>query len=215
MRSVLRRRLRADDGFTLVELVMTVGIIGLIVIPLTGVVFSYLRNTVDTQARLTESHDVQFAAAYWQRDVASIGVRDTVYDTVNHSFPLVQSVGVAPCGLPAGATTVVTLAWSEYTSLTSTAPPQLVKVTYASRPAGGVYQLIRVRCGSQGSTVELADNLTVAPTASCHKADGTAIGCNGSGANVPALVKLPLSVHDTTSNLNTYTATLSGKRRQT
>ena len=65
------------------ELVVTVVILGIIVVPLTGVVLAYLRNTVDTEARLTESHDVQFAAAYWQRDVASIGVRSSTYDPAN------------------------------------------------------------------------------------------------------------------------------------
>ena len=68
MRSWLRRRLGTDDGLTLVELVVTIGIVGMIVVPLSGVVLAYLRNTVETQQRLTESHDVQFAAAYWQRD---------------------------------------------------------------------------------------------------------------------------------------------------
>jgi prepilin-type N-terminal cleavage/methylation domain-containing protein len=215
VKSRLRSRLGVEDGFTLMELVITVAIVGMIVVPLTGVVLAYLRNTVNTQARLTESHDVQLAAAYWQRDVASIGVRSNTYDTASHSFPLEQSVGLAPCGLPAGASAVVTLAWSEYSSLTSTDPPQLVKVTYSSRAVGAVYELIRVRCGSQPSTIELANNLTAAPSATCHKADGTATGCGGGGAAVPVLVKLPLSVHDNSSNLTTYTATLTGERRQT
>ncbi len=215
MRSRLRRRLGGDDGFTLVELVVTVGILGMIVVPLTGVVLAYLRNTVDTQARLTESHDVQFASAYWQRDVASIGVRSSTYDNASHSFPLQQSVQLAPCGLPAGASAVVTLAWSEFTSLTSTDPPATVKVTYAARSAGGVYELLRVRCGSKPSTVELANSLTAVPTVSCHQADGTTTSCSGAGANVPTLVKLPLSVHDSSGhNSSSYTATLSGERRQ-
>ncbi len=72
---------RREDGFTLPELIITVTIIGIIAAGLTGVVISYLKTTTDTQSRLTESHDVQFAAAYWQRDVASIGVRN--YDSVN------------------------------------------------------------------------------------------------------------------------------------
>lgn len=218
MRSWLRRRLGAEDGFTLMELVITVAILGIITVPLTGVVLSYLRNMVDTQARLTESHDVQFAAAYWQRDVASIGVRSSTYDTTSHAFPLERSVDRpgSACPLPAGATAIVTLAWSEYTSLTSTDPPTTVRVTYASQPAGAVYGLLRVRCGSQSSTVEIANSLAGVPAVTCHKADGTATGCGGAGANVPALVKLPLSVHDGSGhNMTAYTATLAGERRQT
>jgi prepilin-type N-terminal cleavage/methylation domain-containing protein len=214
MRSWLRRRLGAEDGFTLVELVVTVGIIGMIVVPLTGVVLAYLHNTVDTQARLTESHDVQFAAAYWQRDVASIGVRSSTYDTANHLFPLAQSVGVTPCGLPAGASAVATLAWSELTSLDSTDPPVTVKVTYASRPDGGVFELLRVRCGSKPSTVSLADSLLAPPTLVCLQPGGGS-SCTDGGDQVPVLVKLRLEVHDTTASLSTYTATLSGERRQT
>ena len=215
LRRGLRRGLSGDDGFTLVELVVTVGILGIIVVPLTGVVLAYLRNTVDTQARLTESHDVQFAAAYWQRDVASIGVRSSTYDTVSHSFPLEQSVALGSCALPAGASVVVTLAWSEFTSMTSTDPPATVKVTYAARSVGGVFELLRVRCGTQPSTVELANSLTAVPTVTCHQADGTPTLCSGSGANVPTLLKLPLSVHDSSGHSTSiYTATLSGERRQ-
>lgn len=217
MRSWLRRRLAGDDGFTLVELVMTVGILGIIVVPLTGVVLAYLRNTVDTQARMTESHDVQLASAYWQRDVASIGVRSITYDPASHSFPLEASVGRPPCALPAGASAVVTLAWSEYTSVTSTDPPVTVTVTYASRAAGAAYELLRVRCGSQPSKIEVANSLAEVPTATCFEADGTTTTpCGGAGANVPAVVKLAMSVHDSSGrDLSTYTATLAGERRQT
>ena len=218
IRSRIRGWVRADDGFTLVEMVMTVAIMGIVSVALTGVVLSYLRNTVDTEARLTESHDVQFAAAYWQRDVASIGVRSSTYDSspTVHSFPLEQSVGLPACALPAGAAPVVTLGWSEYASLGSTDPPTLVKVTYAARPAGAVYQLIRVRCGSQPSTEQLANSLTAVPAATCLDAAQASIACTGAGANVPALVKLALTVHDSSGhNLTAYQATLSGERRQT
>jgi prepilin-type N-terminal cleavage/methylation domain-containing protein len=214
----LRRRLapqHEDGGFTLVELVMTVAILGIIAVPLTGLVLSYLRTTVDTEARLTESHDVQFAAAYWQRDVASIGVRSSTYNTGDHTFPLVQSVGLAPCGLPAGASDVVTLAWSEFTSTDPTAPATTVKVTYATRPAGGVYELLRVRCGSRPSTTQVADSLLGPPSLACVQAGG-GTSCTDGGGQLPSLVKLVLQVHDDTGhNTDAYTATLSGERRQT
>jgi prepilin-type N-terminal cleavage/methylation domain-containing protein len=218
MRASLRRLRDEETGFTLIEMVMTVGILGIIVSALTGVVLSYFRVTVDTEVRLTENHDVQLAAAYWQRDVASIGVRSNVYDTASHSFALQRSVDVAGCpltGASAGATPVVTLAWSEYTSLDSSAAPGKVGVTYAYR-AGALY---RVRCdlatSAVSSTLKLADNLSAAPVASCFDPARTSTACTGTGGNVPAFVDLRLQVLDASGHDDTiYDRTLSGERRQ-
>jgi len=71
------RRGRADDGFTLVELVLAILIIGVITVPLSNAVIAYLHNADATTARLLESHDAQIASAYWAQDVASIGIRNT------------------------------------------------------------------------------------------------------------------------------------------
>jgi prepilin-type N-terminal cleavage/methylation domain-containing protein len=212
----LRRRGAAEDGFTLVELVVTVAIVGIVVVALTGMVISYLKTSVSTQKRLTESHDVQFASAYWQRDVASIGVRSTTYDPTDtvHSFPLLQSVAkngsLASCALPAG-TAVVTLAWSQY-DVTDPDHPKTVTVSYVAQPSGSRYELIRRRCtGSTiDGTVTVADNLTAVPTVSCD------VACAGTGSAVPSAVTIALSVNDPDGNsTSTYTATLTGERRQT
>jgi len=209
----------AEAGFTLIEMVITVAIVGVVVTALTGVVLSYLRNTVDTQARLSESHDVQFVSAYWQRDVASIGVRSPDYDTATHTFPLAQSVNVAACPLTdsaAGATPVATLAWSEHDSLTSTDPGTTVKVTYAYQASTEGGRLYRVRCGNRPATVEVADRLAAAPVLACANASGASTSCTGAGDDVPAVVTLALSIHDSTGiDLPSYAATLLGERRQT
>lgn len=210
----LRERLRAarrrDEGFTLVELLATVSIMGFVVVGLTGVVISYFKTTVDTQSRMTESQDVQFAAAYWQRDVASIGVR--TYDPATKDFLLQQSVGVpSGCTLPSG-TTVATLAWNELTSNDSTDNGQMVTVSYVATGGGAPYELVRVRCTDSNvdSTVEVAHSLNALPSLTCD------VACTGSGNAVPRLVNLALSVLDPEGNGTVaLTATLTGERRQT
>lgn len=227
MNWVQRFRRRSDDeGFTLIELVMTVAIVGFLVVALTGIVISYLKTTVSTQSRLTESHDVQFAAAYWQRDVASVGVRSTTYndDPAVHSFPLMQSVAANPvsgimvgCALPSGpnVTKLVTLAWTEFVASDPTNPSQ-VTVTYLAEGTSRPYSLVRVRCTGSNpvpdSTVTLADNLVDKPSVACS---GNGSGCNQGGDNVPMIITMKLTADDPANpDAASYSATLTGERRQ-
>jgi prepilin-type N-terminal cleavage/methylation domain-containing protein len=221
-RQRVRRRLAGDDGFSLVELVVTVAIVGIIVASLTAMVFSYLKTSVSTEKQLTESHDVQFASAYWQRDVASIGIRSMTYCqfatdpgcSADHSYPFLKSVtkdgSLASCTLPAG-TPVVTLAWSQY-DVTDPDHPTTVTVSYVASPSGSRYQLTRRRCTGSAitSTVKVANNLTALPTVSCD------VACTGAGSAVPSTVTMALSVNDPQGlSSSVYTSTLTGERRQT
>lgn len=214
-----------DAGFTLIELVVTVSIVGIIAVPLTGVVIEYFKTTVATSARLSESHDVQFVAAYWQRDVASIGVRSPSF--VNNTYALQQSVFTgnsqpACPTLPSG-TRVVTLAWSSYAlDLSASSSQTVTAVTYVAAPvttpSGTTYQLFRVGCSgstistlSRKFTLRVADHLTSIPVPSCTGVSG----CNDS-TGVPTKITLPLMSTDPNNNDHTtYQQTLLGERRQT
>ncbi len=88
--------MRDDNGFTLIEMVMTVAIMGIISATLFGVMFQYLKTTGDTGARLNESTDQQFISTYWQNDVSSLGRRSLALATA--TFSTDQSVFVGPGG---------------------------------------------------------------------------------------------------------------------
>lgn len=225
MHELMRRlcgRGRADEGFTLIELVVCIAIVGFILVALVNVVIEYLKTSDATSARLSESGDVQFAAAYWQRDVSSIGVRSTTYDSSAsvHSYPLLQSVsangdtGVTPgCSMPSGSTTQVVLAWSVYTSSSSTDSSTTVTVAYVTQSSGSRLELVRVRCtgSTQDSVTTLASNIV--PGSVQVACPG---GCNGSGSSVPDVVTLTFTSSDPNDpTAAPYSATLTGNRRQT
>lgn len=205
------RSLGAEGGFTLVELIIAVLIIGVIAVPLGDVVIGFLRNSDSTTARLLESHDVQITSAYWAQDVASIGTRSPT-----SPYPLTQSVetgvpyaaSLFPCGT-SGTTPVVTLAWDDSITPDDTT---LVRVAYVVQTSAGQRELHRLRC--QGSAIVLSD-VTLArgldpstpPSAECST------DCAAAPA-VPRTVKLNLTLKDPQNRDDPYAVVLTGQRRQ-
>ncbi|MCW2857746.1 MAG: hypothetical protein JWR52_3361 [Marmoricola sp.] len=206
----MRRRSNGSDGFTLIELVVAITIMGVVMVSLTGVVLAYFQHTRTTAARLNESAAMEFVAAYWQRDVSSIGVRSTTYNTTTHTFTSQNSVNVTlPSGCTAAAgTKLITLAWNEYT-FTSPNSPTLDTVTYYANGA----TLARVRCsgGNVTSSTALSSRLSGTPSVSC---DG---GTCASLTSPPNVITMNLTVLDTTNDqagAHPYNVVLTGDRRQ-
>jgi prepilin-type N-terminal cleavage/methylation domain-containing protein len=207
----LSKRRGADAGFTLIELLLVIVIMGILTIPLGNLVIGYFRNTTQTTLRLNESHDAQIVNAYWQQDVASIGIRGG-FDTAQQTFPLQQSVNIAfPCGVPAGVTSpFVVLAWNTFDAAGNAT---LVSVGYATASSG--MQLVRLQCTTStlDSSAVIAHNLVSVPTVTCAGSGGNS--CVGTGANVPTTISLDLSVRDKADTGSPYSTTLVGQRRQT
>ena len=153
-----RARRPAEDGFTLVELIMAVAILGILSVSIGVVGVVMFRTMGETQNRLEETRGPRFAAVYWIPDVAST-------QTVNPS-------GVV-CG--SGGTTLVTLEWQEVLTDTYT------RVTYATTTVGLKTQLIRRLC-TNGSTTPTRTTV-VAP--SVATSNGAVITC-GNGTTYSA-----------------------------
>lgn len=203
-----------DDGFTLIEMVITVAILGIISVALCGVMFQYLKSTADTGARLNESTDEQFISTYWQNDVSSLGRRS--FSSSTNTFVSDPSVFLGPaaageCGSGIGSR-VVGFRWNEFETDPTAPDPWATTaqaVAYVTVPNGPRLLLQRIRC--HGATTE--QPLTVA-----HNLDGPPlITCDTSctAATPPNRVSMEFTVRDAKhQNSPGYVTTVSADRRQ-
>lgn len=201
-----RKAMADDSGFTLVELLLVIVILGVIMVPLADVVLGALRQTNQSQGRLAESHDAQIASAYWASDVASLGTR-TTDDPLDPQLKTSVETNVAynggsyPCGTAGTPNAVVRFAWDEVASPSSTT---LVVVAYVIKPNGARSTLHRLRCN--GSTTPASD------TTLAH--DLVAAECVSGCSGTPTAVSMQLTIQDPQSREPNYVITLAGNRRQ-
>jgi prepilin-type N-terminal cleavage/methylation domain-containing protein len=210
----LRDRIRSEGGFTLVELLVAIVILGIITVPLSGTVVSALKNTGTTQDRMDLSHDAQISSSYFARDVAAVGIRD--YDNVNgNSLPFKASVqlnaeynqGGYTCGAagtPTAALRLLSDAWDPADSMTT---PETVVVAYYLKTVAGVTELHRLKCSGSDTPVDVVIAHNVKPasvTVSCSSACELAA--------VPNRITLQLVA--TKPSVGDYPITLDGQRRQ-
>ena len=221
-----------DDGFTLVELLMSIAILGIIAFPLGNAVISYLHNTDATIGRLGESHDAQIAAAYVAQDVQSIGTRNWTpgsYDATTKTFLLQQSVWTAaggvtnPCAIT--GTTVVQFSWDDISTNSTTPPVPQIRVAYVveTDASSGERQLHRVTCKASSSSaasnppttdIVLVHNLAAAGADTTVAQVTCSTTCGGPSPAVPQTVTLTLTIDNPRNTDPPYVVTLTGQRRQ-
>jgi prepilin-type N-terminal cleavage/methylation domain-containing protein len=205
-----------DAGFTLTELLVAIVILGMIAAPLAAALIGWMRNSDDTYDRLVLSHDAQLSAAYFARDVASVGIRD--HDASN--MPFKQSIQQNAsyndgftCGTAATPTALVRFLSDRWDVVVDGEPAVDVVAYYLESPDDATTRLHRLRCS--GTTV---DDVVVAHNVRTKDGLGnklTTVSCPTActAAAVPTEVTLELTV--TRPSGDDYEIKLIGQRRQT
>lgn len=201
----------AERGFTLIEVLITIALMGIVSVALADLLTNALRQMSATSDRLDMAQDAQLSATYFARDVAGIGLRDYDAVAVDGSVPFEPSVQVAAasdaggvvCGpLPAAAVRLLSDYWD-----TSVAPAvrRTAVVAYYLNAAG---ELHRARCA--GSAVAVTDQRL----ASNVKPGSVAVTCSTacSAASLPADVTLRFVM--TKPSTGDCAVALHGLRRQ-
>jgi prepilin-type N-terminal cleavage/methylation domain-containing protein len=201
----------SDEGFTLIELVMSVVIMGIITLPLANFVLSYFSNVTQTQNRLSDSHDIQIATAYFSQDVANTGLHGPgpTYAVGRSAWVPTSPPPAAYCGKDVG-TLVLLLGWDSWTvssgpSATGSNSPS--SVAYVSR-AGTLHRVYCAAGTATSSDTTVVHNLQAAQPQCSTPCDGL---------TPPARITLSLSISTGSSDraAPAQPVTLTGQRRQT
>ena len=208
---------RPDGGFTLIELIISVAILGIIMSAVTSAIYVSLSQLSTSQTRLWESNDVRLVASRFSTDVSGGNTFETSATTSSASA----------CGGVAAASTVLEITGSRFdpdvppstpaTALTTTITTY---VTVAGADPATL-ELRRLVCssgpaGTATTTQVLARGLADGsvggrpkPTAVCTNAGGSTVACD---ATTAAVVRLTLTPASGDTQLTT---TLLGRRRTT
>jgi prepilin-type N-terminal cleavage/methylation domain-containing protein len=169
----------ADDGFTLIELIVSMAIVGVIILALGSALTVSIANSNSESDNLTASHHADLAASYFEKDVAS-------------SSGGITTSGTA-CNSSSGA--LVTFRWPD----PATGITPLTRVSYSLVGQ----KLSRISCGAATATLVLADNVTSAAV-SCLQS-GAPTPCSGS----PTTATLNVTQVATTNQWSTTPVTFS------
>ena len=187
-----------EHGFTLVELLLAVAILGIIMAPLSMAFFNGLRFIGRSDEKFNDSRSTLVSAAYFAADVSTANV--------------IVPNDAGACG---GTTSLVSFDWSDAAGAVGAVQNNEVSYVYDTSISTNK-RLLRRYCANGGPSVQsvAAVSLSAAPVVTCYNADA-AVNASCTGAR---WVKLVVTQKANTPTPNVpapvaYTFTLEGTRR--
>jgi prepilin-type N-terminal cleavage/methylation domain-containing protein len=139
---MLTRRPSRDAGFTLIELIVSIAILGVVMVAVTGVMFNALTVNKETTQRFDATRSEQFAASYFADDVqgakASGGIVTSGTAQCGTSPLLIEFRGDTydPAAVMTGRKTVVTYV-IESTTIDGVAARRMRRLSCEAAAAAG------------------------------------------------------------------------------
>ena len=193
-----------DRGFTLVEVLISLVLSGLIAGVVVSVLLTSLNAADSTTAEINDSNDAALVSSFLIRDGQASGGIDPATASATAGVSTTDSAGCTQAG-----TLVVRFSWTEHTSATVHTP---TVVTYAFNSTAQT--LSRQICkdgGSTGAVVLLGSHVTSAaatcqrgssPDATCSRPTGVSLSLSGSGKRAPYSLTLTASLRSAPSQLS-------------
>ncbi len=192
-----------DRGFTLIEVLISLVLSGLIAGVVMSVLLTSLNAADSTTAEINDSNDAGLVSSFLIRDGQSSGGIDPATASATAGVSTTDPAGCVQAGA-----LVVRFSWTEHSSATVHTP---TVVTYAfNNTAHTLSRQICKNGSSTGSAVLLGSHLTSAvatcqrgsvPDQTCSRPTGVSLSLTGSGKRAPYSATLSASLRSAPSQL--------------
>ncbi len=162
VRRVRARGVRSAHGFTLIELIISVTVLGLIIGPLAASATFFMSHGQESSQRFSDDSSIRSVISMFTTDAQSA-------EAVTVPDP-------SPCG--AGGSAIATLTWTN--------DGTIFRASWSSQTSGTTITLVRKRCtGTTLVSTLLVADVVAAPTVTCAPscASASTITMNGSAAS--------------------------------
>ena len=151
------RRTKRENGFTLIEVLVSVAVTGMIVATLSVATITVFKTRASTTGRANNARSEQVVGMWMPGDLASAEVVDTTAGAV----PCGPSPACPPTANVGGSNAVMLIWTSSEIDGSGNAVTTRTAVSYRVIEVAGEYQMVRVKCVTVGAGAPTCQTITV------------------------------------------------------